>query len=172
MTSHERFLELAAAAIDFELEPEERAELDRHLAECDSCRRTAEAFRDDAATIAYGPGPRLESGQSVTILAAALRPRKSGPPVRLLAIAALLAVLGTGLLLAGMEILRRSNDPIVAVVSPSPSNPSSPSLEASPLSRRLPMERRRHRPPLPSARPDRRPSGPSRYVATGRISGR
>ena len=79
MISHERFLELAAAAIDFELEPEERAELDRHLAECDSCRRTAEAFRDDAATIAYGPGPRLESGQSVAILAAALRPPKSGP---------------------------------------------------------------------------------------------
>ena len=132
MISHERFLELAATAIDFELEPEERAELDRHLAECDSCRRTAEAFRDDAATIAYGPGPRLESGQSVAILAAALRPPKSGPPVRLLVIAALVAVLGTGLLVAGMEILRRLNDPIVAVVSPSPSNPSSPSLEASP----------------------------------------
>ena len=45
--------------------------------------RTAEAFRDDAATIAYGPGPHLESAQSVTILAAALRPPKSGPPVRL-----------------------------------------------------------------------------------------
>ncbi len=134
MTNHEGFLELAAAAIDFELEPEERAELDRHLAECDSCRRTAAAYRDDAATIAYRPGPRLESGQSVAILAAALRPPKSGPPVRLLAIAALLAVLGTGVVVAGMEILRRSDDPNIAVVSPSPSNPSSavPSLEASP----------------------------------------
>ena len=134
MTIHEGFLELAATAIDFELEPEERAELDRHLAGCDSCRRTAAAYREDAATVAYGPGPRLESGQSVAILAAALRPAKSRPPVRLLAIAALLAVLGTGLLVAGMEILRRLDDPIVAVVSPSPSNPSSPlpSLESSP----------------------------------------
>lgn len=134
MTTHEGFLELAAAAIDFELEPEERAELDRHLAECDSCRRTAAAYRDDAATIAYGPAPRLESAQSVAILAAALRPPRSGPPVRLLAIAALVAVLGTGLLVAGMEILRRPDDPIVAVVSPSPSDQSSPppSVEMSP----------------------------------------
>lgn len=134
MTIHEGFLELAAAAIDFQLEPEERAELDRHLAGCDSCRRTAAAYREDAATIANEPGPRLESGRSVAILAAALRPARRGPPVRLLAIAALLAVLGTGLLVAGMEILRRSDDPIVAVVSPSPSAPSSPlpSPEASP----------------------------------------
>lgn len=133
MTSHEEFLDLAAAAIDFELDPDERAELDQHLAGCDSCRRTAEAFRDDAATIAYGPAPRLAPGQSVAILAAALRPPKSGPPVRLLAVAALVALLGGGLLAVGFGLIRPSEDALVAVLTPSPGNPSAdtPSSGAS-----------------------------------------
>jgi Putative zinc-finger len=134
MTDHDDTLELAATAIDFELEPEERAELDRHLAGCDSCRRTAEAYREDAATIAYGSGPRLDSGHSVTILAATLRPQKRRTPVRGLAIAAAVAIVAGGLLVAGLEILRRSNESSVAVLSPSPKDPSnpSPSLDASP----------------------------------------
>ena len=85
MSIHDGFLELAASAIDFDLEADERAELERHLAGCDACRRTAAAFREDAAAIAYGTGPRLGPARSVEILATALRPPKSGPPLRLLA---------------------------------------------------------------------------------------
>lgn len=173
MTIHAGFLELAATAIDFDLEPEERAELDRHLAGCDSCRRMAEAYREDAATIAHGPGPRLESGRSVAILAAALRPARSGPPVRLFAIVALVAVLGGGLLAAGMAILRRSDNSNVAVLSPGTSNSSSPppSAEASPRSTGH-IEGRRNRPPPPGAPSGPLSSVPSRCAATGRNSGR
>ena len=153
MTIHDGFLELAATAIDFELEPEERAELDRHLAGCDSCRETTEAYREDAATIASAPGPRLESGRSVAILAAALRPKRSGPPVRGLAIAALVAVLGGGLLAAGLEVLRRSDNSNVAVLSPGPSNASGapPSVEASP--RPTGSDGGTPQPPAPTQRP-------------------
>jgi hypothetical protein len=124
VTTHEEFIDLAAAAIDFELDPDERAALDQHLAGCDSCRRTVEAFGEDAATIAYGPAPRLAPGQSVAILAAALRPPKSGPPVPLLAVAALVALLGGGLLAVGFGFIRPSEDPLVAVLTPSSGNPS------------------------------------------------
>ncbi len=128
MSIHDGFLELAATAIDFDLEDDERAELERHLAGCDACRRTAAAFHEDAAAIAYGTAPRLSPARSVEILATALRPPKSGPPIRLLAVAALVAVLGAGLVAAGMEFLRRADNPIIAVVpSSSPSSGPGPS---------------------------------------------
>ena len=37
-TIHDEFLELAAAAIDFELSESERIALGRHLDECAACR--------------------------------------------------------------------------------------------------------------------------------------
>jgi anti-sigma factor RsiW len=134
VTTHEEFLDLASAAIDFELDPDERAALDRHLAGCDSCRQTVEAFRDDAATIGFGPAPRLAPGQSVAILAAALRPPKGGPSVRLLAVAALVALMGGGLLAVGFGFIRPSEDPLVAVLAPSPgkSSAEASSISASP----------------------------------------
>jgi putative zinc finger protein len=133
VTTHEEFLDLAAAAIDFELDPDESAALDQHLAGCDSCRRTVEAFREDAAMIAYGPAPRLAPGRSVAILAAALRSPKSGPPVRLLAVAGLVALVGGGLLAVGLGIIGTSRDPLVAVVTPSSGDSSAhaPSIGAS-----------------------------------------
>ena len=134
MSIHEGFLALATAAIDFELDEYERAELDRHLAGCDACRRTAAAFRDDAAAIAAEDGPSLAPARSAAILAAALRPQKGSPPLRLLAVAALIAILGAGAAVAGALYLGRSDDPPLAVVPrPSPSSTAgipSPSVTA------------------------------------------
>lgn len=129
MSIHEGFETLAAEAIDFDLDEYERAELDRHLAMCAECRRSAAAFRDDAAAIASEAGPSLAPGRSAAILANVLRPRKSSPPLRLLAVAALLAIFGAGVGVAGMQFLGRLDDPNLAVASPSPS--STPGLPSA-----------------------------------------
>jgi hypothetical protein len=128
MSIHEGFLELAAASIDFDLDDYDRAELDRHLAGCDECRRTAAAYREDASAIAYEAGPALSPSRSETILSAALRPAKRQPAVRLLALAAMIAVLGAGIVAVGAGLIGRSDEGIVAVV-PSPSG--SPSVGPS-----------------------------------------
>jgi hypothetical protein len=126
---HDTFLELAATAIDFEIDPNERAELDRHLAGCDECRRTVERYREDAVAIAASGGPRLTPTRSEAILAAVLKPPRSRPSMRLLAVGALIAVLGAGLALAGIECLRRADD--LAVV-PSPGTSVSPGPSSEP----------------------------------------
>jgi anti-sigma factor RsiW len=54
---HDRFIDLAAASIDFELSPAERAELDGHLTTCAPCRSFAAALRADAR--ALGDLPRI-----------------------------------------------------------------------------------------------------------------
>jgi hypothetical protein len=121
MSIHEGFQELAAASIDFELDDYDRAELDRHLATCDVCRRAVDGFRADAADLAYGIGPRLDPARSQAILARALRPSARQSPSRLLVIAALFAVLGAGLVAAALELTRRTEGPIALVPSGSPS---------------------------------------------------
>ena len=72
MSIHEGFLDLAATAIDFDLDEYERAELDRHVSGCDDCRRDTAALRDDAVAIAAEARPRLPPTRSVKILAAAI----------------------------------------------------------------------------------------------------
>lgn len=125
MSIHEGFLELAAAAIDFDLDEYERAELDRHLAGCDACRETIAAYRDDAAAIASEAGPQLSPARSVAILADALLPPRSPSPLRFVAIAVVVAVLGVGLGAVGMAYIQNSQDPLVAV-APSPSASTAP----------------------------------------------
>jgi hypothetical protein len=133
MSIHEGFLELAAAAIDFDLDEYDRAELDRHLAGCADCRRTAAAFRDDAATIASAARPSLTPGRSVAILANILRPPKGSPGPRRLAVATLAVIVGAGLAIAGMAYIRSSPDPLVAVQS-SPGTSSASQLSKEPTS--------------------------------------
>ena len=118
---HDRFLDLAAAAIDFDVAPAERAELDRHLATCGACRLQAAAFRDDAAAI--GELPRL-----------VLAPRRTGGirwrgspaqttglgSIRLVAAAAVLTLLALGALAVGAELLRRERGPdLITTIAPS-----------------------------------------------------
>ena len=133
MSIHEGFLELAAAAIDFDLDEYDRAELDRHLAGCADCRRTAAAFPDDAAAIASAARPSLTPGRSVAILANILRPPKGSPGPRRLAVATLAVIVGAGLAIAGMAYIRSSPDPLVAVQS-SPGTSSASQLSKEPTS--------------------------------------
>ena len=132
MNIHEGFLELAAAAIDFDLGDYERAELDRHIAGCDDCRRTAGAYRDDAAAIAAAAGPRLSPGRSVAILADTLQPPERSRRLRGIAAAVLVVIIGVGLAAACMGYIRTSKDPLVAVLpSPGPTSSAAPSAEPS-----------------------------------------
>lgn len=133
MSIHEGFLEMAAAAIDFDLDEYDRSELDRHMAGCDACRATATAFRGDAAAIASGARPRLSPARSAAILIDALRPPNRWSPRRLIAVAALAAVLGAGLGAAGMEYLQGPRVPLVAVLpSPGGSSVALPDTGATP----------------------------------------
>jgi hypothetical protein len=130
MSIHEGFLELAAAAIDFDLDEYDRAELDRHLAGCADCRRAAAAFRDDAAAIASVARPSLSPGRSVAILADILRPPKGSPKPHGLAAAALVVVICTGVAVAALAYIRSSADPLVAVhSSPTTTSATQPSKE-------------------------------------------
>lgn len=131
MNIHEGFLELAAATIDFDLGDYERAELDRHIAGCDNCRRTSAAYRDDAAAIASVAGPHLSPGRSVAILADALRPPKRSRRLRSVAAALLVVTIGVGLAAAGTAYIRTSKDPLVAVL-PSLDPTSSAASSAEP----------------------------------------
>ncbi len=52
MIDHERALDLAAAAFDFELSPADEEALTAHLETCEPCRTVAAALRTDAAALA------------------------------------------------------------------------------------------------------------------------
>ena len=57
MTDHRHWLELAAVRPAFTPEPAEAAELDAHLASCDSCSRVSAGLRADLAMLARIPAP-------------------------------------------------------------------------------------------------------------------
>ena len=144
MNVHDRCLLLVASALDFDLEPAERDLIDRHLATCPTCPAVAAALAADAATIAALPRP-------VRTAPAALRPRPgplrlAQPSFRLVAIAALLALLALGALAAGGELIRRLEDSTRLALNPSPAvptlidgsgppAPSGPSGSAGPIRR-------------------------------------
>lgn len=135
MSIHDAFLELAASAIDFDLEPDEITELDRHLGGCDTCRQTSAALRDDASAIASASVQNLSPARSEAILAQALRPRARRPRIRLVAVAVLIAVVGVAIVAAGMGFLRFPGGSIAAVptspgTSSGPGNGSGPSTSA------------------------------------------
>jgi hypothetical protein len=152
MSIHDAFLALAATEIDFELDEDERAELDRHLGGCEACQRVAAGFRDDAVTVASGEGPHLSPARSEAILAAALRPPQASPPLRLLGVAAVVAVVGIVLVVAGAEYLKRSQAPIVAAV-PSPGNSSTPASSGGPANSAGPPQRPSAGSPVPAVSP-------------------
>ena len=133
MSIHEGFLDLAAAAIDFDLDEYERAELDRHTAGCDGCRRTTAAFRDDAAAITAEARPRLSPARSVAILADTLRPPSRSSSLRGPATVSLVMLLVAGLIAAAIVYVRSSPGPLAAGSSPAPS--SAPGSSIAPTSR-------------------------------------
>ena len=140
---HERSLELAALAVDFELSREETAELEDHLATCSTCARRAAALRGDAIALArpllLQPSPRVDAAVYARIA------RRPAGPQRLVLVAAaallILALLSAAAI--GAYLMRTwQTQPFtvvplptspVALVSPSPAAPQpSPSVRTSP----------------------------------------
>jgi hypothetical protein len=131
MNTHDTALALAAAAIDFGLTQAERARLDAHLAACPACARSAVALRADALVLAGLPGLALPERRSAELLSAALHPARVRHPLRLVAIAALLALLALGSLAVGAELLRRMDDDRLLVLPP-PTASAAPDASAEP----------------------------------------
>lgn len=105
---HDEMLELAAAAIDFDLSPADRARLDTHLVECPSCRRRIAAFEADQRAMfalpRLTPAPETAAAIRVRVVRRQRLPRST---VRTLAIAAALALLAVTALAVGAQIVRR-----------------------------------------------------------------
>ena len=127
MNGHDEYLELLAASIDFGLTEEEVARLNYHLASCPECRRAASELRGQNAVVATTPIAPLAPARSEQILRAALRKPAARPRWGMLAVAALLATLGGGVLFAGFQLIDDDDPapdrspPIVAEVSAPPS---------------------------------------------------
>lgn len=154
---HRNYLELAAAGIDFALTPTERARLGAHVAGCDACRRRIAAMRSDNLAIAALPRHVLRAKTAERL--DPVRPRVrwapgSGPTLRLIAVAALLALLAIGALTSGAEFLRRELDRDLALVPPQPT-----AIVDEPSA-------------APSALPSALPSGPPLVGAAWRSLGR
>ena len=151
MTAHDRALELAAAAMDFPMTPAERNELDEHLASCRSCRREVTDLRADAVAV-LTPVTPLSAERSQVILAGALRRRRSGPPMRALAVAALFALAGGAAIAVGAQLADDApteTPPVVVRASESPSPSESPVATADPST---------SSPPSPPAEPGGAPT--------------
>jgi hypothetical protein len=134
-TVHDEFLELAAAAIDFELSATERAALAAHLADCIPCRRRVMGLEADQRAVAQMPAFVLTS-ESVDHVRG--RIGRSGTPawpsLRLLAVAAMLALLAVTALSVGSALVRRDRDRDLSVApptAPTESPLSSPEPNAS-----------------------------------------
>lgn len=132
MTGHDRFLELAASAIDFELSADESTALQRHLAGCEVCRPRIAQIRGDARAIAALP--LLRAGWSVPALT--LNSPSTGltsASLRLIAMAALALALAIGIVAVGTEVIRRQN-----LVTPTVTTEPSPTAAASATAPSLP----------------------------------
>ena len=119
MTPHDEFLELAAAAIDFELEPSEQNALDVHLAACTPCRRRVIALRHDARMARDSTPFVLAPERAQAIWQRIDQPRRvSAPTLRLIAVAALLGLLAVSAVGVGAALLRDAEDLSEAVTPP------------------------------------------------------
>ncbi|MEX2010978.1 MAG: hypothetical protein WEF51_01940 [Chloroflexota bacterium] len=132
---HGRALELAAAAIDFDLTSAEADELAMHVATCQTCARRAAALRADASTLRRPltllPSPRVDAAVQGAIARRRARPRR----VLLLAAATLFLVALLGVMAVGAYLLRGWMI-LPTTVVPTPTAPltaASPAPDASPV---------------------------------------
>jgi N-acetylneuraminic acid mutarotase len=125
--AHRRFLELAAASIDFELSPSERDELRTHLSTCDTCPRALDGMRADARTIRALPARDVAVDRSAVILRRALGRPPDLASLRLVVLAAVLALLAVGLVVVGSELLRPPETPVL----PRPTGPQPTTSQAT-----------------------------------------
>ncbi len=133
MIDHRAALDLAATAIDFVLDDEERRALDDHLAACPSCRADALALRADAAALVALPAIAPPTWVRRVI------GRSRGPRRAVLLVAAALLLTTTvGVALAVGAALRHDPTPILVPSSEPAPGPSGsfasprPSTAASP----------------------------------------
>ncbi len=129
MTPHDTFLDLAAIAIDFPLAQADRTRLEQHLAGCPACTRGASALRGDALALGHLPAVILPERRGAEILAGALHPAAVRHPLRLLLLAALLALLLVGSLAVGAQLMRQPEDDL-SVVVPVPTSSVAPDTTA------------------------------------------
>jgi hypothetical protein len=114
MAVHADFLELAAQEIDFELTPAERDTLARHLESCVSCRRAAVGLRADQVAVMRLEPILLDPARATRVWRRVERGDRQSPArmLRLVAIAALLALLAQGALIVGSQLLRERSNPL------------------------------------------------------------
>jgi hypothetical protein len=123
VTTHRRWLELAATAPTFATSSGEAAALAAHLATCDACSRQATAFRSDLARVSRLDAPRASEGLRRRIMEAATADEPDGhgltlamvAVVGLLAAALLGATLGVGAFLTQREtpfVAPKAEDPL------------------------------------------------------------
>lgn len=128
---HEHELELAAAAIDFELTPAERRRLDVAIADCSVCARAAASYRRDATMLAALPV--VDASPTVrrqVERAAGVRPQRTSLNWVFLA-AAMLGLLITSAVAIGAFNQLRRNDLSQVEPSPTPSQTPAPSTPPS-----------------------------------------
>ncbi len=128
-------IELAAAAVDFELTPSERARLDKAIAECAVCARAAAGYRRQAIllqalpVVDASPAVRRQVERAVGLR----QQRSSGSWVWLAA--AMLGLLVTGAVVVGAFNRSRQDEQLSQVPTPTPvvtPAPSAPPAVASP----------------------------------------
>jgi hypothetical protein len=105
-TDHERFLELGAASIDFELTRSEGAQLASHLRACASCNGAIDAMRADAQAIATMPTRTMAPARASAALSAAVGNRFAVPVLRIVLVAGALVLLALAVLTVGAQITR------------------------------------------------------------------
>ena len=133
-TIHDEYIDLAAASLDFELSQEEAGSLAGHLAGCIPCRRRLAALQADQRAMAQLPVLVLSAAGAARVRKGSGQVERQGMPVlRLVAIAAMLALLAGATIAVGSEMLRRERDAHLAVALPSPTEiVSDPSPTAGP----------------------------------------
>ena len=114
MTVHDRTLELAAAAIDWELTPDERDEMAAHLAGCTACRHAEAVQRHQTTALREHTHAEIPASVRGVVLAAAVpgAARSRQPAWSLLAAAALIALAGLGgVMMVGSYLQDRERAP-------------------------------------------------------------
>jgi hypothetical protein len=135
MTSiHIDYLELAAAELDVELSADERSRLAVHLASCTSCRRGAIGLRADQRALTQLQPFVLDPAVADRVWRNVEGRRHSPlPALRLVAIAAALALLALATLAVGSQLLQRDADNRLTVVPPAPSESPTPTARLGDL---------------------------------------
>jgi hypothetical protein len=130
---HDHELELAAAAIDFELTPAERARLEKAIAECSVCASAAASYRRQAILLQALPvvdaSPMVRRNVERAI---GVRPQRTSWTWAVLA-AAMLGLLLTSVLVAGAIDRNRKSGLVDVSPRPTPYEASQPSALPSEL---------------------------------------